>query len=180
MCSSTYETRDRASHRSGHHAEFGGDLMRTSQLIPLVIGVLIGTVAQAQTAGDIARGNMHFDAKDIDSNGDHMISKDEFMRYGETMWERMARAENVSIPVVEASQQFARGNLRFDAKAMDTDGDGKITKEEFMKYGEKKFDAEPKDAHGMVSVADAGHDFARGNVHPTAKAPSTENAPAPR
>jgi hypothetical protein len=75
----------------------------------------------------------------------------------------------VSIPVADAARDFARGNLKFDAKVMDTDGDGKISKEEFMKYGEGKFDQMKKDSSGMISVADASRDFGRGNMHPDSK-----------
>ncbi|MEP7242690.1 MAG: EF-hand domain-containing protein [Gammaproteobacteria bacterium] len=114
-------------------------------------------------------GNMHFDAAAADSNGDHMISKDEFMKYGETMWERMARSASVSMPVVDAAHNFSRGNVQFDAKAMDANGDGMISKEEFMKYGESKFDHMKKDSAGMLSVADAARDIGSGNMHPDSK-----------
>ena len=131
-----------------------------------IVSALIAGVAQAQAPGDIARGNMHFDAKEMDANGDGMISKEEFSRYGETMWQRMNRAANVSVPVTTAAQDFSRGNVRFDAKAMDADGDGNITKDEFMKYGESKFDSMTKNKQGMMSVTEAAQAFARGNMPP--------------
>ena len=138
-----------------------------SRLAVALLGAMIASAAHAQSAGDIVRGNMHFDAKAMDSNGDGMISKTEFMRYGESMWDEMARAANVSIPVTDAATQFARGNLKWDAKAVDANGDGTITKEELMKYSEAKFDSMMKDPHGSISVADMGRDFGRGNMHPT-------------
>src|SRR6185312_2252249 len=52
----------------------------------------------------------------------------------------------------QTTKDFAQGNMRFNARAMDTDHDGTITKEEFMKYAERKFD-KMKGADGMVSVA---------------------------
>jgi hypothetical protein len=104
---------------------------------------------------------MHFDAKAADANGDGMISKDEMDKYAETMWQRMARAEAVSIPVADAARDFSRGNLSFEAKSVDANGDGMVSKDEFMKYGEAKFDA-MKGPKG-VSVADAAKAFGRGN-----------------
>jgi hypothetical protein len=55
--------------------------------------------------------------------------------------------------------------MHFDAKAVDTEGDGQITKEEFMKYGEARFDGMKKNSKGMISVSDAAKNFGRGNQH---------------
>jgi hypothetical protein len=124
------------------------------------ITLALATVAGAQS-NDIATGNMHFSANDMDANGDHMISKDEFMQYEGKMWATMSKGKDtVSVP--DAASGFARGNMRFSAKAMDTDHDGSISKEEFMNYGEKKFD-KMKNKDGMMSVEDAATNFARGN-----------------
>jgi len=126
--------------------------------------LLLGSAAMAQHPDDFATGNMHFDAKAMDTNGDNMISKDEFMSYGEKMWNMMAK-NAASIPVAEAAKDFASGGLRYSAKAMDADHDGKITKDEFMKYSEQKFD-KMKHTDGMISVTDAARTFARGNMPP--------------
>jgi hypothetical protein len=131
--------------------------------------LIAGSAFAADAPGDIARGNMHFDAKAADANGDGMISKDEFKKYGETMWERMNRSATVSVPIADAAADFARGGLRFDAKSVDTNGDGMINKDEFMKYGEAKFDKMKKDSHGMISVADAARDIGSGNMHAESK-----------
>jgi len=133
------------------------------RLIVVVAAAFITGVAFAQDSRDIPAGNMHFDPKAMDMNGDGMITKDEFMRYGETMWERMDRAQKVKIPVADAAADFARGNMHFDAKAMDTNGDGMISKEEFMAYSEGKFDDMKKDPQGRISVADAAQSIGRGN-----------------
>ena len=126
--------------------------------------VFAATAVHAQGA-TFANGNMDMkmDVSAMDANGDKMISKDEFMAYGEKMWGMMSKGAD-SIPVSEAAQDFARGNMRFSAKAMDADHDGTITKDEFMKYGGKRFD-KVKDHQGMVSVADASKYFATGNMH---------------
>jgi hypothetical protein len=134
-----------------------------SRLAALALLASMTGLLNAQDAAVISRGNMYFDAKAMDANGDGMISKDELMKYAQTQWERMARAVNVSIPVQEASHDFARGNLRFEAKSVDADGDGQISREEFIKHGEARFDGMKKDSHGMISVADISRSFGRGN-----------------
>ena len=112
---------------------------------------------------------MHFDAHDMDTNHDGKISKDEMMEYGSKLWGMMAK-DSQSISVKDAAKDFAQGNLRFNARAMDTDHDGTITKEEFMKYTERKFD-KMKGADGMVSVADASVAFSQGNRPGSKKSP---------
>jgi len=125
--------------------------------------LLLGGAATAQSGSDFATANMHFDAKDMDANHDGKITKDEMMQYGEKMWTMMAKGAS-TISVSDAAKDFAQGNLRFSAKAMDADHDGTITKDEFMKYTEQKFD-KMKGSDGTVSVADAASAFSRGNMH---------------
>jgi Ca2+-binding EF-hand superfamily protein len=141
--------------------------MSTSRLIPALALLLAAPWAQGQTApGDIARGNMHFDAKAMDMNGDGMISKEEMQKYGESMWQKMAANEKRMLPVADAATDFARGNMRFDAKKMDANGDGMITSDEFMKYAMAQFESTKKDANGMISVNNAALAFGRGNMPP--------------
>ena len=147
------------------------------QLTLAAAALLLASGTHAQVKDDLATGNMHFDAKAMHANADGMISKDEFMKYGDYMWQMMAKGAP-SIPVVRAAQDFARGNLRFDAKAMDTDHNGNISKDEFMKYAEQKFD-KMKNSQGMISVADAATNFARGNQRVATKPtnPKADSAP---
>jgi Ca2+-binding EF-hand superfamily protein len=121
--------------------------------------------AFAADPAQFGSGNMHFDVKEMDANHDGMISKDEFMQYGETMWGRMMQGGKDTVSVADAAKDFATGNMRFDAKAMDTDHDGTISKDEFMQYGEAKWDKMAK-GNATMSVADATKDFSRGNMHP--------------
>lgn len=142
-------------------------MTKSQLLLAIAAAVALSAGAHAQS-GDVASGNMHFDAKDMDTNGDHMITKDEFMAYGEKMWSMMSKGSN-TISVHDAAADFARGNMRASAKAMDTDHDGNISKDEFMAYEGKHFDMH-KDAKGMMSVSDATKYFARGNMHPETQA----------
>jgi hypothetical protein len=67
-----------------------------------------------------------------------------------------------TIPVAVAAKDFATGGVAFSARAMDTDHDGTVSKQEFLAYAGKKFDTMKK-TDGMVSVTDMAKAFARGN-----------------
>jgi hypothetical protein len=82
--------------------------------------------------------------------------------------------------VVEAAQDFARGNLRFDAKAMDANHDNMISKDEFMKYAEQKFDRMNKDPQGAISVVEAAQAFSRGNQRVASKPTDPKSDAAPQ
>jgi EF-hand domain pair/EF hand len=138
-----------------------GDFMLKQTLAFAAVSLTLAGGAWAQSS-DVASGNMHFDAKDMDTNGDNMITKDEMMAYGEKMWKMMSKGAD-SIPVKEAAADFAQGGLKFSAHGMDTDHDGTVSKEEFMKYAAHKFD-KMKGSNGMISVADATKDFSTGNM----------------
>jgi hypothetical protein len=134
---------------------------------------LLAGAAQAQTGNSnaFATGNpMHFDAKAMDNNGDGMITKEEMMAYAEKMWDMMANGHD-TIRISRAAKDFATGGLAFNAKAIDTDHDGSISKKEFLDYAEHKFD---KMAHpnGMISVQEAAQAFARGGSNPPAASSS--------
>jgi hypothetical protein len=133
------------------------------RLVLPVTALLLASGVHAQTANDVATGNMHFDAKDIDADHDGKISMDEMMKYGDKMWNMMAK-DAPTIPVTEAAKDFARGNLKFSARMIDTDHDGTISKEEFMAYAKTKFE-KMQGSDGMVSVGDAAKAFSRGNTH---------------
>ena len=123
--------------------------------------LVLASIAYAQS-NDIASGNMHFDAKDMDTNGDHMISRDEMQKYGEKMWEMMAKGKD-TIPLDVATKDFASGGVNFSARDIDTDHDGSISKTEFLAYTAKKFDGMKKTG-GMVPMDDMATAFARGNT----------------
>jgi Ca2+-binding EF-hand superfamily protein len=135
-------------------------LMLSAVLLVLAMG------AQAQTSNEFATGGpMHFDAKAMDTNGDGMISKDEMMAYAEKMWDAMANGKK-TIHISKATKDFATGGLAFNAKAMDTNHDGSISKKEFLTYVEHQFDKK-KNPQGMIPVQEAAKDFARGEPPPS-------------
>src|ERR1700753_3969704 len=129
----------------------------------VIAGVLLlqAGFALAQS-NDFATGNMHFDAKDMDSNGDHMITREEMQAYAEKVWAMMSNGKD-SIPIAVAAKDFATGGVNFRARTIDTDHDGSITKQEFLAYTGKKFDGMKK-TDKMVSVDDMARAIARGNM----------------
>jgi hypothetical protein len=130
-------------------------------MFPAALLLIAGS---AYAANEFATGNVHFDAKDMDTNGDNMITRDEMMKYAEKMWDMMAKGKD-TIRISVAAKDFATGGLAFNAQAMDTDHDGTVSKEEFLAYAGRKFD-KMKKTDGMISVSDAAKAFARGNPHP--------------
>jgi hypothetical protein len=133
------------------------------RLMIFAASLLLAGGAYAQS-NDFATGNMHFDAKEMDTNGDHMISREEMIAYAEKSWDKMAQGKD-TIPIAVAAKDFATGGINFKARAIDTDHDGTISKAEYVAYAEKKFDTMKK-TDNMVSVDDMAHAIARGNTSP--------------
>lgn len=119
------------------------------RLISLTALLVALTPVYAQT--DVtAVISMHFDAKTIDTNGDHMISPEEMQKYAEKTWEKLSNGK-ATIPIAPSAEHFATAGIDLDAVAMDTDHDGTISKEEFLAYTMKKYDGMKK-TNGMVPV----------------------------
>jgi Ca2+-binding EF-hand superfamily protein len=76
---------------------------------------------------------------------------------------------SVSFAQSDSSTDFAHGGMHFSAKAMDTDNDGMISKDEFMKYHADMWDQMTKDSSGSMSTSDATSAFARGGMHVNTK-----------
>ena len=139
--------------------------------LPVCAAILCLTGWAHAQSNEFATGNMHFDAKEMDTNGDHMISREEMIAYAEKTWEMMAHGKD-TLPIGVAAKDFASGGVNFKARAIDTDHDGTISKQEYVAYATRKFDAMKK-TDGMVSVADMAQAIARGNTYPAAKQPKS-------
>jgi Ca2+-binding EF-hand superfamily protein len=109
---------------------------------------------QASSSTSFAQGGMHFSAKAMDADNNGMISKDEFMKYHSDMWDQMMKDSKDPMSVTDLSAAFARGGMHVNAKKMDADHDGTVTKDEFMSYEATHWSLLPKDANGEISVAD--------------------------
>ncbi len=137
--------------------------MTRLQLPVCAAAMLLAGSALAQ-GNQFATGNMHFDSKEMDTNGDHMITREEMMAYAEKTWEMMAQGK-YTIPIAVAAKDFASGGVNFRARTIDKDHDGTISKEEYLAYIGSKFDSMKK-TDKMVSVDDMARAIARGNTTP--------------
>ena len=124
--------------------------------------LLLQAGAALAQSNEFATGNMHFDAKDMDTNGDHMITREEMVAYAAKQWDMMAQGKD-TIPIAVAAKDFATGGVNFKARTIDTDHDGTISKAEFVAYAGKKFDSMKK-TDNMVSVDDMARAISRGNT----------------
>jgi Ca2+-binding EF-hand superfamily protein len=140
--------------------------------LTLAAATLLALTVQAQVTDESATGNMQFDVRTVDTNHDGMISQDEMRAYEEKMWTAMAK-DAPTIPVAQAAQDFARGNLSFNAKTMDADHDGTISRDEFMTYAAHRFN-KLKDFNDKATVPDVLRAFElSGNPHVASKPAST-------
>jgi hypothetical protein len=125
--------------------------------------VSVAGLVHAQ-GNDFATGNMHFDAREMDANGDHMITREEMIAYAQKTWEMMAHGKD-TIPVGIADRDFASGGINYAAHTIDTDHDGTISKQEYVAYATRKFEGMKK-TNGMVSVDDMVKATVSGNTYP--------------
>jgi len=128
----------------------------------IAIGVaLVALSGSASAAGVGSGGYSQLHTMDmmkmIDANGDHMVSKDEFMTYYGSIFDALDTDKDGSIDAKEwvgtkgdNKISIATGGFSSQLrtmkmmKAMDTDGDHKVTKDEFLKYHEGVFMAMSK------------------------------------
>lgn len=137
----------------------------------------LGYAQDSSSGTDLARGGMHFSAKAMDTDNDGKISQDEFMKYHAAMWDQMTKDSNGAMSMSDAKSAFARGGMHVNASKMDTDHDGKITKEEFMSYESTHWSLLPKDSSGQISVADMEKAMKKHREHtPAADAPAASKS----
>jgi len=80
---------------------------------PMITATLLMLAGGAAAQGnEFATGNMHFSAIDMDTNADHMITREEMVKYAEKQWEMMAHGKD-TIPIGVAAEDFATGGVNY-------------------------------------------------------------------
>lgn len=103
--------------------------------------------------------------KMLDGNGDHMVSHDEFVTYYGSIFDELDTDKDGTIDAKEwvgtkgnNKISIATGGYSSELRTMkvmgmmDTTGDHKITKEEFLAFHEKLFQGMDKKGDGMVDA----------------------------
>ena len=102
----------------------------------------------------------------MDTNGDGMVSKDEWTTFQERTFNALDKDKSGFIDEAElsatsdaslafATAAYARGLMTKDMfMKIDANGDGKISREEFLSYHRKIFDMLDKQKKGMVGLVD--------------------------
>jgi len=102
----------------------------------------------------------------MDGNGDGMVSKDEWMSFQERTFDALDKDKSGSIDEAEftatsderfsfATAAYARGLMTKEMfMKIDANGDGKISREEFLTYHRKIFDMLDKQKKGMIGLVD--------------------------
>jgi len=145
--------------RKGVNAMLKLRLIASTALLLLTVG------AHSQTENTFGTGGyatMHFNAKEMDTKGDNKITKGELRAYAEKMWDSMADGKDF-IDVHTATKDFGQGGLSVSATEMDANHDSKITKQEYLAYFAKKFDAMEHPTDKTITVQEAAKAFGRGS-----------------
>jgi Ca2+-binding EF-hand superfamily protein len=131
--------------------------MRTGLKFAVAAAVLAaGTVAVYANEPFVPRGQRLFAMFDTDRNG--LVSKAEFQSRAEKRFLRADANADGTVTAAEIDAQLARVIERRRTRimsAMDTDKDGRITREELDKYAEAMFDGADSNDDGGVSLDEA-------------------------
>jgi Ca2+-binding EF-hand superfamily protein len=122
--------------------------MRTAAI--LAISVLVASTATAQMR---ERSGMALDR--ADANGDGVVTRDEFMKARADQFASRDRNGNGFIDDGDLGRRARRSNRGEQAmgaivKQLDTSGDGKVSKSEFVDGGAKMFDRIDADKSGTL------------------------------
>src|SRR5262245_11162272 len=106
-------------------------------------------------AGALAQGRANADAAlfDADANGDGSITKEEFTKAREALFARLDRNSDGVITADERPER-ARARRRDAAGMVDTNGDGNVSKEEFLATPPRGFERADTDKNGVIDATE--------------------------
>lgn len=142
---------------------------KTTAIVSLCTALFFASAASADTTFGTGGYNREMHTmgmmKMLDANGDHMISAEEFNNYYSALFDELDTDHDGSIDAKEwvgtkgnntisiATGGYSRQLRTMPMmKMMDTDGDHKVTKEEFIKFHEAIFKAMDTKGDGMVDA----------------------------
>jgi hypothetical protein len=79
--------------------------------------------------GAFAMDDMHMDPKMMDTNGDGMISKAEFMKFHEGMWAKMKKTKSGMVDIKDMEKMMSGGMMKHGSMMKD----GSMMKEKTAK-----------------------------------------------
>jgi len=91
-----------------------------SKILKIITVALIGASASAVAMDEMKMG-MKMDMKMMDTNGDGAISKDEFMRHHEMMYEKMKKNKSGTVDVKDMSMMMAPHDTNMMSKGKPKD-----------------------------------------------------------
>jgi hypothetical protein len=133
--------------------------------IPAAADELVSFATGGYASGLRTKDTMH----KMDANADGMVSKDEWTSFQERMFDALDTDKSGYLSEAEftgpfnenlafATAAYAHGLMTKDMfKKVDTNGDGKISREEFLAYHRKIFEMLDKQKKGMVGLVDFIH-----------------------
>lgn len=121
--------------------------------------------ANLGTGGYAAEMHKMGTMKMLDANGDHMVTQEEFTKYYEGVFDELDADHDGSLDAKEwtgkdgsksamlGSGGYARSLRTMSMmKAMDADGDHKVTKEEFLSFHQQLFQAMDKKGNKQIDA----------------------------
>lgn len=138
---------------------------KTSMLVLAALALGASAALAPASAQGPGRGLQRFES--IDTNDDELISSEEHTAWQESVFTAMdadasgdlTEAEYMAVRMgpgprpggrgLRAAERQARKKKRFHE--MDSDGDGKVSKDQFMAYGDKRFKEADTDESGTLT-----------------------------
>ena len=135
--------------------------MKRKYLMAMLSGGMLVLSMSAIAGEHMAKGDMHDPMKMMDSNGDGMLSADEHAAGAKAMFDKLDADHDgfVTAAEMDAAHKGMKGmkdemSSAGKIKAIDTDGDGKLSAAEHAAGSQQMFTRSDANADGMVDAAE--------------------------